>query len=362
MTRVYNFSAGPATLPEPVLRRAAAEMLDYRGLGISVMEMSHRSPAFDDIIKRAEAALRRLLAIPEGYTVLFLQGGAALQFAMVPLNLLPETGKAAYVHTGVWSKKAIAEARRVGEARVIASSEDRGFAAIPEIGPQAVEPDAAYVHITTNNTIYGTAFDDPPDCGEVPLAADMSSDILSKPIDVAKYGLIYAGAQKNAGPAGVTIVILRNDLIGRARPSTPAMLDYATHAKAKSLYNTPPCYAIYIAGLVFEWLEEQGGLAEIARRNRQKAALLYDCLDRSRLFRAKVQSPHRSRMNVVFTTDDDALDKSFVTSAESAGLLGLKGHRLVGGMRASMYNAMPVAGAERLAAFMARFEAGRRAS
>jgi len=356
MARVFNFSAGPATLPEPVLRQARDDMLEYRDSGMSVMEMSHRSSAFEDIIQRAEASLRRLLAIPDDYATLFLQGGAWTQFAMVPLNLMTQRRKADYVNTGSWSKKAIAEAGRYGEARVVASSEDARFNYIPELPAELFDPDADYVHITSNNTIYGTAFSDLPDTGRIPLAVDMSSEFLSRPVDVRRCGLIYAGAQKNAGPAGVTVVILRQDLAGSALPFTPTMLDYATHIKARSLFNTPPSYAIYIAGLVFEWLESQGGLTAMAQRNQAKAAMLYQYLDHSRLFRAAVQPPHRSAMNVPFVTGKPDIDAAFIDAAETAGLRNLKGHRSVGGMRASLYNAMPVEGVAKLVQFMSDFE------
>ncbi len=357
MSRVYNFSAGPATLPEEVLRRASEEMLDYNGTGMSVMEMSHRSPAFDEIIKTAEAKLRSLMHIPDNYRVLFLQGGANLQFAMVPLNLFRSSKSADFVHTGQWSKRAIAEAKRYGDVNTVASSEDTTFTYIPEIDSSKFDPNADFFHITTNNTIYGTRFTSIPDTGNVPIVADMSSNILSEPYDVSKFGLIYAGAQKNIGPAGVTVVIIRDDLVGHALDFTPKMLDYKTHADKDSLYNTPPCYSIYITKMVFEWLEQRiGGVEEMAKINREKAQILYDYLDNSTLFSGTVKEKDRSLMNVPFILPTDELNAAFIKEADSRGLKTLKGHRTVGGMRASIYNAMPVEGVKALVDFMKEFE------
>ena len=352
MGRIYNFSAGPSVLPESVLEQAAAEMTDYRGCGMSVMEMSHRSTVFQQIIDEAEQDLRRLLEIPDHYRVLFLQGGASTQFSAIPLNLFGKSAKADYIDTGSWSKKAAAEARRYGQVNMVASSSDSGYTCLPQLDGVGYDPDAAYVHITSNNTIFGTAWRHFPDTGSIPLVADMSSDFLSRPIDVTKFGLIYAGAQKNAGPAGVTLVIIREDLIGNALAITPNMLDYQTAADAGSMYNTPPCYAIYMMGLVFKWLLDLGGLREIQRRNHAKAKLLYDYLDQSRIFRATVAEPFRSYMNIPFLTDNDAWNKTFIAESEKAGLANLKGHRSVGGMRASLYNAMPCEGVAALVAFM----------
>ncbi|MFP4177435.1 MAG: 3-phosphoserine/phosphohydroxythreonine transaminase [Acholeplasmataceae bacterium] len=358
--RVFNFSAGPAILPEEVLKSAAEEMMNYRGSGMSVMEMSHRSKDFKDIIEMAEADLRRLMAIPDNYRVLFLQGGAWTQFSMVPMNLM-KRGVADYVITGSWAKKAYDEAKRYGDARAIASSKDRNFNYIPDLDYARISPDADYVHICENNTIYGTAYHDVPDTKGKVLVADMSSVILSKPIDVSRYGLIYAGAQKNVGPAGTTIVIIREDLITEdVHPATPTMLRYRTHADKNSLFNTPPTYGIYICGKVFQWLLGLGGLESIARRNKKKAALLYDYLDESELFYGTVERADRSLMNVTFKTDDDELNERFVEQAEAKGLVNLKGHRSVGGMRASIYNAMPVEGVEALVRFMREFEANER--
>jgi phosphoserine aminotransferase len=360
MARVYNFSAGPAALPEPVLHKAAEEMVDYKDAGMSVMEMSHRSPAFKDIIDAAEAHLRALMDIPETYKVLFLQGGASSQFAMVPLNLIGRTGKADYIHTGAWSKKAIAEAKRYGPVHVVASSEDKTFSYIPEISRDMFEPDASYVHITTNNTIYGTVFHTPPDTGTVPLVADMSSNILSQKYDVTEFGIIYAGAQKNIGPAGLTVVIIREDLAGHALESTPTMFNYATHIEAGSLFNTPPTYSIYIAKLVFEWLLDLGGVAAIEEINRNKAAMLYDFLDNSALFKGTVTEKDRSIMNVPFVLPTEELNARFIKEAAADGFVTLKGHRSVGGMRASIYNAMPVEGVRKLVDFMKQFESDNR--
>ena len=356
MSRVYNFSAGPAVLPEEVLRLAADEMLDYQGSGMSVMEMSHRSKTYDAIHKAAEADLRELMNIPDNYYVMFLQGGASTQFSAVPLNIMNGSGKADFVNTGAWAKKAIAEAKRYGQANVIASSEDRGFSYIPELKAGDFTADADYVHIVTNNTIYGTRYRTIPDTGKTPLVADMSSNILSQVYDVSKFGVIFAGAQKNIGPAGLTIVIVRKDLVGHARDITPIMLDWKTQAEKDSLYNTPPCYAIYMAGLVFKWLKKQGGVAAMQTKNEEKAALLYDFLDQSDLFKATVAEKDRSLMNVPFVTGDEELDAKFIKEAADEGLVTLKGHRSVGGIRASIYNAMPKAGVEKLVNFMKKFE------
>jgi phosphoserine aminotransferase len=354
---VFNFSAGPAVLPEPVLEQAAAEMLDWHGSGMSVMEMSHRGKEFIAIAESAEADLRDLLGIPANYKVLFLQGGATLQFAMVPMNLLAGKKRADYVNTGEWSKKAIKEAKSFADVNVAASAEDANFTYVPEQARWTLDPASAYVHICSNETIGGVEFHWVPDTGSVPLVADMSSNILSQPIDVAKYGLIYAGAQKNIGPAGLTIVIVRDDLLGHAPKGTAGMLDYKVHADAQSMSNTPPTYAIYIAGLVFKWLKGQGGLAAVGEKNRAKAKLLYDFLDRSSLYRSPVRAADRSIMNVPFTLRDEALDEAFLKGAKERGMIQLKGHRSVGGMRASIYNAMPMEGVRLLVEYMKEFEA-----
>jgi phosphoserine aminotransferase len=354
---VFNFSAGPAILPEEVLRQAAEEMLDWHGSGMSVMEMSHRGKEFIAIAEEAEADLRALMAIPSNYKVLFLQGGATLQFAMVPINLLRGKASADYVNTGEWSKKAIKEAASFCKVNVAASAEDRGFSYAPEQATWRLDPNAAYVHVCTNETIGGVEFHWIPDTGTVPLVADMSSHILSRPVDVAKYGLIYAGAQKNIGPAGLTIVTVRDDLLGHAPKGTASMLDYKVHADAQSMSNTPPTYAIYIAGLVFKWLKKYGGLAEMERRNVAKAKLLYDYLGDSTVFRSPVRESDRSRMNIPFTLRDASLDAPFLKGAEQRGMVQLKGHRSVGGMRASIYNAMPIEGVKRLVEYMKEFEA-----
>lgn len=357
MARVYNFSAGPSTLPEPVLAKAAAEMLEYGESGQSVMEMSHRSPVYEGIIGQCESLLREVMDIPDNYKVLFLQGGASTQFAMVPLNLLEGYGRADYVVTGLWAKKALSEGSRYGSCTTVASSADKTFNYIPDIDPSKLDKNAAYLHITLNNTIYGTKFPALPDSGSVPIICDMSSSILSEPVDVSKYGIIYAGAQKNMGPAGLTVVIIREDLIGKAMESTPTMLNYATHAENESMYNTPPCYSIYICKMVLEWLKNDiGGLEKMKEINERKAGILYDFLDNSKLFSATVENPYRSLMNVPFVTGNPDLDKDFVKKADAAGFVNLKGHRSVGGMRASIYNAMPVEGVEKLVAFMKEFE------
>ncbi|CAG4883230.1 3-phosphoserine/phosphohydroxythreonine aminotransferase [Georgfuchsia toluolica] len=357
MTRAFNFSAGPATLPEPVLKQAAAEMLDWHGSGQSVMEMSHRGKDFMGIRNQAEADLRELLAIPANYKVLFLQGGATLQFEMIPINLLRGKPAADYVYTGVWAGKAIREARPFCQVKVIASSEDRNFSYAPPQSSWKPNQDAAYVHYTANETIGGVEYHWIPDTGNVPLVCDMSSNILSKPVDVSKYGLIYAGAQKNIGPAGLAIVIVRDDLIGHAVPTPPTMLDYKIHADHDSMFNTPPTYGIYIAGLVFQWLKQQGGLAVMEQKNIEKAKLLYGFLDQSRFFRNLVKKQDRSRMNIPFTLKDEALNEEFLKQARARGLQQLKGHSSVGGMRASIYNAMPLAGVKTLVNYMQEFEA-----
>lgn len=356
MSDVFNFSAGPAMLPRAVLERARDELLDWHGSGMSVMEMSHRGKEFMSIAAQSEADLRELLAIPATYKVLFLQGGATSQFAMVPMNLLRGKRKADYINTGAWSKKAIGEAQRYCEVNVAASSADSKFTTIPERSGWQLDPSAAYLHYTPNETIGGVEFHAIPDVGDVPLVADMSSTILSRPLDVARFGLIYAGAQKNIGPAGLTVVIVREDLIGETLPGTPSMFDYKAHADNDSMLNTPPTFGWYLAGLVFGWLKEQGGLAAMAERNRRKAQRLYDAIDTSGFYRSPVDPACRSWMNVPFTLPDAALDADFLAGARGAGLLSLKGHRSVGGMRASIYNAMPEAGVNALVDFMAEFE------
>lgn len=354
--RVYNFSAGPSMLPEAVLKKAASEMLDYEGSGQSVMEMSHRSKVYDKIIKDAEADLRDLLNIPDNYKVIFVQGGASTMFAMIPLNLMTKNKKADYVITGQWSKKAFAEASKYGAARKVASSEDKTFTYIPKLDKSMFDPDADYVHITSNNTIYGTKYTSVPDTGDVPIVTDMSSCILSEPVDVSKYGMIYFGAQKNVGPAGVTIAIIREDLIGEAMDFTPTMLKFSTHTENDSLYNTPPCYSIYVCGLVFKYLKEMGGIEKMYETNVKKAKILYDFLDSSSMFKGTVVKEDRSLMNVPFVTDSEELNAKFIKEASENGFVNLKGHRTVGGMRASIYNAMPVEGVEKLVAFMKKFE------
>lgn len=357
MSRVYNFSAGPSVLPESVLEKAGSEIMDYEGSGQSVMEMSHRSKTYDKIIKDCEALLREVMQIPDNYKVLFLQGGASSQFAMVPMNLMTGSGKADFVLTGQWATKAYKEAARYGEANVVASSKDKTFSYIPELDPAAFTKDADYFHICMNNTIYGTRFTKLPETGNVPLVADISSCILSEPIDVSKFGVLYAGAQKNMAPAGLTVVIIREDLIGKAMDITPTMFNYQTHADNGSMFNTPPCWCIYIAKLVLEWIKNDiGGLENMKVINEKKAALLYDFLDNSKMFRGTVEKKDRSLMNVPFVTGNDELDAKFVKEAAAAGFVNLKGHRSVGGMRASIYNAMPVAGVEALVAFMKKFE------
>ena len=357
MARVYNFSAGPAVLPEEVLQEAADEMLDYRGTGMSVMEMSHRSKAYDTIIKEAEADLRELMNIPDNYKVLFLQGGASQQFAMIPMNLM-KNRVADYIVTGQWAKKAYQEASLYGKANKIASSEDKTFSYIPDCSDLPISEDADYVYICENNTIYGTKFKTLPNTKGKPLVADVSSCFLSEPVDVTKYGVIYGGVQKNIGPAGVVIVIIREDLITEdVLPGTPTMLRYKIHADADSLYNTPPAYGIYICGKVFKWLKKMGGLEAMKERNEKEAKILYDYLDESKLFKGTVRKEDRSLMNVPFITGNEELDAKFVKEAKEAGFENLKGHRTVGGMRASIYNAMPIEGVEKLVEFMKKFEA-----
>ena len=357
MGRVYNFSAGPAVLPEEVLKEAAAEMLDYQGCGMSVMEMSHRSKVYDKIIKGAEQDLRDLMNIPDNYKVLFLQGGASLQFAMIPMNFMKHK-KAAYIVTGQWAKKAYQEAQIYGDAVKVATSEDKTFSYIPDCSDLDIPEDADYVYICENNTIYGTKFKKLPNTKGKPLIADVSSCFLSEPVDVTKYGMIYGGVQKNIGPAGVVIAIIREDLITEdVLPGTPTMMKYKTHADANSLYNTPPCYGIYICGKVFKWLKKMGGLQAMKELNEKKAKILYDFLDQSELFKGTVVPEDRSLMNVPFVTGDADLDAKFVSEAKAAGFENLKGHRTVGGMRASIYNAMPMEGVEKLVEFMKKFEA-----
>ncbi|MGN1156344.1 MAG: 3-phosphoserine/phosphohydroxythreonine transaminase [Agathobacter sp.] len=357
MSRVYNFSAGPAVLPEEVLREAAEEMMDYRGCGMSVMEMSHRSKVFDEIIKEAEADLRELMNIPDNYKVLFLQGGASQQFAAVPMNLM-KNKKAGYIITGQWAKKAYQEAKIYGEAVELASSADKTFSYIPDCSDLPITEDMDYVYICENNTIYGTKFKELPNTKGKDLVADVSSCFLSEPVDVSKYAIIYGGVQKNVGPAGVVIVIIREDLItDDVLPGTPTMLKYKTQADNDSLYNTPPCYGIYICGKVFKWLKKMGGLEVMKQKNEEKAKILYDFLDESKMFHGTVAPKDRSLMNVPFVTGNDELDAKFVKEAKAAGFENLKGHRSVGGMRASIYNAMPKEGVEKLVAFMKQFEA-----
>lgn len=357
MRRIYNFSAGPSMLPEVVLEKAAAEMLDYQGSGQSVMEMSHRSKVYDGIIKGAQTLIRELMEIPDNYTVLFLQGGASSQFAMVPMNLMTKNGKADYVLSGQFSTKAYQEAQKYGECNVAASSKDCNFSKVPELLPENFHSDADYFHYCMNNTIYGTAFSQIPDTGNVPLVADISSCILSKPIDVSKFGVLYAGAQKNVAPAGLTIVIVRNDLLCEPMSIAPSMFSYKLMAENDSMYNTPPCYSIYICKLVLEWLRDEiGGLKNMEAINVKKAGVLYDFIDNSKLFRGGAEKNSRSIMNATFVTGSDELDAKFVKEAAENGFVNLKGHRSVGGMRASIYNAMPAQGIDKLVEFMAKFE------
>ncbi len=356
MSRVYNFSAGPAVLPEEVLREAAEEMMDYRGCGMSVMEMSHRSKVFDDLLNETEADLRDLLHIPDNYKVLFLQGGASLQFAMIPMNLM-KNRVADYIVTGQWAKKAYQEAQKYGTANKIATSEDQTFSYIPDCSDLPISPDADYVYICENNTIYGTKYKQLPNTKGKLLVSDVSSCFLSEPMDISKYGIVYGGVQKNIGPAGMVISIVREDLItDDVLPGTPTMMKFKTHADANSLYNTPNCYCIYICGKVFKWLKSMGGLEAMKERNEKKAAILYDFLDQSQLFKGTVRREDRSLMNVPFVTGDKEMDAKFVAAATEAGFVNLKGHRSVGGMRASIYNAMPIEGVQKLVAFMNDFE------
>ncbi len=355
MSRAYNFCAGPATLPESVLQQAREEMLDWRGTGMSVMEMSHRSDEFVEIAETAEQDLRELAGISDDYAVLFMQGGASSQFSAIPLNLLGDKSSADYVNTGIWSKKAIAEAKRFGEVQVVASAEASGFASIPDVADWQTNPDAAYLHYTPNETIGGLEFDFIPDTGSVPLVADMSSTMLSRPMDFSRFGLIYAGAQKNIGPSGLVVVIVRKDLLGKARKEAPTMLNYQVIADNGSMYNTPATYSWYLAGLVFKWLKAQGGVEAMGRINERKARKLYDFIDTSDFYANPIEPRFRSWMNVPFTLADDALNSDFLKGADARGLLNLKGHRSVGGMRASIYNAMPEAGVDALIHYMAEF-------
>lgn len=356
MARVYNFSAGPSTLPVPVLEQAAAEMLDYQGSGQSVMEMSHRSKVFDKIIKDAEALMRELYNVPDNYKVLFLQGGASAQFSAIPLNFMNGSGKADYIITGQWAKKAFQEAQKYGDVKAAASSADKTFSYIPKTKPEDFRDDVDYVYICMNNTIYGTVYKDLPPVGDKVLIADISSCALSEPLDISKFGMVYFGAQKNVAPAGLVVAIIREDLLGNARDITPVMMNYKVQADADSLYNTPPCWTIYICKLVLEWIKELGGLEAMKERNEKKAKILYDFLDSSEMFKGTVVPEDRSLMNVPFVTGDEELDAKFVKEATDAGFVNLKGHRTVGGMRASIYNAMPIEGVEKLVEFMKKFE------
>jgi phosphoserine aminotransferase len=355
-SRIFNFSAGPAVLPTTVLEQAQRDLLSLPGVGMSVLEISHRSKAFDEIIEGCEADIRKLAGIPEGYHVLFLQGGASLQFSMVPMNLLPTGGSADYIVTGVWAQKAVKEAKRVGGVKIAASAESGNFVRVPEQSELTLDPNAAYVHYTTNNTIFGTEFHYVPDVGGVPLVADTSSDMFSRPVDVSKFALLYAGAQKNLAPAGLTLVIVRDDMLQRTPPSVPTMLQYGIHTENKSLYNTPPVFAIYVMRLVMAWLLEQGGLTAVEQANVRKADKLYAEIDRSGFYRGHAQKSSRSRMNITFRLPSEDLDKLFAKESTAAGLDGLKGHRSVGGLRASVYNAFPEAGIDALVQFMQEFE------
>ena len=354
--RAWNFSAGPSALPDAVIERAQSELPNWRGTGLSVMEMSHRSAEFIGLAEQAEALLRELFAVPDGYVVLFLQGGATLQYSMAPYNLLRGKRRADYFRTGLWSEKAVAEARRLCDVNLAVDTKAGRYRGLPPASEWRLDPDAAFVHYTSNETVHGVQFNEVPDTGGVPLVCDMSSDILSRAVDVSRYGVIYAGAQKNLGPAGVAIVIVREDLLGYAAPTTPSMLDYAAHAEAGSMLNTPPTLAWYFAGLVLEWLRDEGGVPVMAARSRRKAAKLYAAIDASGLFSNPVEHAHRSLMNVVFSTGDADLDRRFVDAATAAGLLNLAGHRATGGMRASLYNAVPEAAVDALVGFMAEFE------
>ncbi|HHX61880.1 MAG TPA: 3-phosphoserine/phosphohydroxythreonine transaminase [Epulopiscium sp.] len=356
MERVYNFSAGPGVLPVDVLKEAQKELVTYGTSGMSVMEMSHRSKDYEAIINKTEATLREIMGIPDNYKVLFLQGGASLQFSMVPLNLMTNNKKADFIDSGMWAAKAIKEAKKYGTVNVVASSKADTYSYIPKFKDSDFDKDADYVYICSNNTIYGTRFNALPNTGNIPLVADMSSTILSEEIDVSQYGVIFAGSQKNMGPAGVTVVIIREDLIGHADEMAPTMLDYKTHSDADSMFNTPPTYTIYMLGLVFDWIKNQGGVKEIERKNKEKAALLYDYIDASKMFKGTTALEDRSLMNVTFVTGNDELDALFVKEAKEAGLVNLKGHRSVGGMRASIYNAMPLAGVQALVDCMTKFE------
>ncbi len=357
MARVYNFSAGPSTLPLSVLQTAGAEILDYHGSGQSVMEMSHRSKEFDEIKKTAEKEMRELYKVPSNYKVLFLQGGASAQFSAIPLNFMTGTGKADYILTGQWSTKAFKEAQRYGDVVAAASSKDKTFTYIPKTKPEDFRPDVDYVYICYNNTIYGTVYHELPPVGDKTLIADISSCALSEPLDISKFGMVYFGAQKNLAPAGLVVAIIREDLLGKAADICPTMLNYQVQADADSLYNTPPCWAIYICKLVLEWIESEfGGLDGMKAHNEKKAAILYDYLDESKMFTGPVVKEDRSLMNVPFVTGDDELNAKFIKESEEAGFINLKGHRTVGGMRASIYNAMPIEGVEKLVDFMAKFE------
>ncbi|MDD2484561.1 MAG: 3-phosphoserine/phosphohydroxythreonine transaminase [Eubacteriales bacterium] len=360
LNRNYNFSAGPSMLPLSVLEQAASDMVNYRGSGMSVMEMSHRSKDFESIINTAEQDLRDLMHIPDSYKVLFLQGGGSLQFSMIPLNLFRNSKKADYIVTGAWAKKAAQEAAKFGTVNVLASSEKDIFSYIPKVSSENFTKDADYFYITQNNTIYGTRYTWLPETGNVPLVSDLSSMILSEELDITKFGLVFGGAQKNVGPAGVTLAIIKEDLLGFAPKEIPSMLDYKIHADNDSMYNTPPCYSIYIAGLTFQWVKEQGGVAALQKINEHKAGLLYDAIDESKMFSCPVANEDRSLMNVVFVTGDEVLDKKFTAEAKAEGLVNLGGHRSVGGMRASIYNAMPVEGVKALIDFMHRFEKNNR--
>lgn len=356
MARVYNFSAGPAVMPESVLRKAAAELFEYQDSGMSVMEMSHRGKYFEKIMHDTEATLREIMGIPENYRVLFLQGGASSQFAMVPLNLFRNSRKCDMIHTGEWTKRAMNEAGRYGKVNILGSSEDKKFSCIPKVDKSAFSTDADYFHICTNNTIEGTRYTWLPETGKVPLVADMSSNILSEVMDVSKFGLIFAGAQKNIGPSGLTIVIIREDLIGHAMDITPTMMNYRTHADNGSMYNTPPTYCVYIAKLMFEWIRDAGGVRAIEEMNYMKANMIYNYIDASKMFKSPVAAEDRSIMNIPFETGSKELDDKFIRDAAKEGLVTLKGHRSVGGMRASIYNSMPVEGVEKLVRFMEKFE------
>lgn len=356
MTRVYNFSAGPAVLPESVLKKAASELVEYKNTGMSVMEMSHRTKAFDDIIQTTEALLRELMNIPDNYKVLFLQGGASSQFSMIPLNLFKSSKKVDIVHTGTWTKKAMEEIKRYGSFNLVASSEDKNFSYIPKLDKSKFSKDAEYFYICSNNTIEGTRFTTYPDTGSIPLVADMSSHILADVVDVKKFGIIFAGAQKNIGPAGLTIVIIREDLVGHAMDITPVMFNYKIHVENKSLYNTPPTYGIYMAKLVFEWLKDLGGIPGMQKINEEKAGILYDYIDNSAMFKSPIVREDRSIMNVPFIATSKELEDKFIKDAKETGLVQLAGHRSVGGMRASIYNAMPIEGVKKLVDFMKKFE------